>query len=289
MKKYFIYTLGILLISAGIFIALSYSGIILSGTGGLQVTSNIKSKVYLNEKYIGDAPLCKCSQKDTVKKGEYDLKIVPEDKSFSPFIHRVNINKGVLTVVDRTFLPGALASTYILSLEKIDSKEAQLLITSLPEGVLISIDDNPQGVTPFLLKKIEPKEYDLELTKEGFNKKALRIKTVSSYRLIADIILGTKNDKNEKTDVLPVPSKSPAEPKASESAVKKNEMVKIKDTPNNFLRVREEPSVNSAEITRVKPGEEFPFLKEENDWFEIKLPDGKTGWVSGDYSQKVSQ
>src|SRR3989304_7380196 len=103
MKKYLIFILSVILITSGILLGLYYAGIILKGVGALQVSTNIKSKVYLDDKYIGDAPLCRCSGEDKIKTGQYSLKIVPEDKSLSPFSQRVKVEKDILTYVERTF------------------------------------------------------------------------------------------------------------------------------------------------------------------------------------------
>jgi uncharacterized protein YgiM (DUF1202 family) len=57
-------------------------------------------------------------------------------------------------------------------------------------------------------------------------------------------------------------------------------------TPTGFLRVRDQASLNGAEIGQVKPGETYALLDEQTGWYQIKLTNGKTGWISSQYAQK---
>ena len=58
--------------------------------------------------------------------------------------------------------------------------------------------------------------------------------------------------------------------------------VTILDTPTGWLRVRTAPG--GSEIGKVLPGEEYPVISQSNDWFEIELEEGKTGFVSSKYA-----
>jgi N-acetylmuramoyl-L-alanine amidase len=62
--------------------------------------------------------------------------------------------------------------------------------------------------------------------------------------------------------------------------------VLILQTPTGFLRVRDQPSLGGNEITQVKPGETYQLLDERTDWYQIKLTNGQTGWISSEYAQK---
>ncbi len=46
------------------------------------------------------------------------------------------------------------------------------------------------------------------------------------------------------------------------------------------VNVREEPSISSSVITQIDSGETFPFLQEENDWYQIELENGTKGWIA---------
>ena len=127
MKRKLLLGLSIILVASGLFllalIIFSFKNV---GKGALQVTANIKSKVFLDGKYIGDTQLCKCNQNETIPTGNYELRIEPLDTTYSAYTARVKINGGVLTAVDRTFLPSSLASAYILTLEKLNITKPEI-------------------------------------------------------------------------------------------------------------------------------------------------------------------
>lgn len=286
MKRRILFAGVVLLILVGLFILVKFVSTIVApkGAGGLQITSNIKAQVFLNNKSIGTAPLCFCTEKKTIPSGSYNLKLVPLDKSLPPYYVKLTINPNVLTAVDRTFLPGALASSYLLTLEKINDTNPQLFISSVPDGSLVSIDGESQGITPLNIKSITSSEHEIEIEKPGFAKKTVRIRTVPNYKLVLNTILGTIGDESS-TDQTASPSAT-LSPIPTVSPTPSGPTVLINDTPTGFLRVRATPSTNGTEIGQVKPGEIYPLVDENSSWFEIKLTDGSEGWVSQQYAAK---
>jgi len=258
-----------------------------AGKGALQVTSNIKAQVFLDNKPLGQTPLCRCEQHDTLNAGVYELKIVPDDKNVEPFMSRVRINSGVLTAVERTFLPGAYASSYILALEKTNSSDPQLFVASIPDGALVSIDGREEGITPLSQNSISPSEHEIEIQKQGFSKKTVRVRAVPSYKLVLNVILGTQGTADETLEPTSTPSGAESlrggAPIPSPTEANQPQ-VTIKNTPVGFLRVRENPSTASQEISRVNPGESYLFVDENASWFQIELEDGTLGWVSKQYA-----
>jgi len=246
------------------------------GTGALQVTSSIKAEVFLDDKSIGYTPLCKCAQNETIPSGIHSLRLVPEDKNLSAFVTKIIINPNVLTAVERTFLPGGAASSYILTLEKINSESPQVIISSIPDGALVSMDGNTSGITPLELKSVTESEHEIEIQKEGFSKKTVRIRTVKFYKLNLDVILGSSFENSQKKEAPP-----------TDVATTAATLIQINSTPTGFLNVRSSPSTASSIITKINPGETYPFVSEENGWFEITLTDGKNGWISARYAQKI--
>ncbi len=279
MKRRIGLAVAILLILAGMFLLVRIAANILipRGKGALQVTSNIKADVILNNKHLGTTPFCRCEQNETILAGEYDLKIVPQDKTFDPFMIRVRINANVLTAVERTFLPGSLASSYVLTLEKISAKGPELFIASIPDQALILLDGKEESVTPLFIKSISASEHELEIQKQGFSKKTVRVRTVPSYKLVLNVILGTETGPDETSESLtPTPVLSPT--------ITDKPRVVIKNTPVGFLRVRETPSTAAKEIGRVSPGESFLYIDENASWYQIELSDGTRGWISKQYA-----
>lgn len=247
--------------------------------GALQVTSVPKSKVFFNGKLLGETPFCKCEQNDMLDTGEYTIKLVPDDSKFSPFESKITISPSVLTVVDRTFGEGGLSQGSIIDLTSIsDKKEAQILIVSFPDKANVYLDNNLSGTSPLLLKNITESDHEIKLSKEGYKEKAVRIRAIKGYKLESIVFLSINQDiTNASSSALPELSPVPSP---------SQNQVTILNTQTGFLRVREEATISSLQIGTVNPGEKYELISEKNGWFEIKLKDGKTGWVSSQYAKK---
>jgi hypothetical protein len=57
----------------------------------------------------------------------------------------------------------------------------------------------------------------------------------------------------------------------------------VLETGVGWLRVRDEPSLDGEEITRVNVGETFAVLEEATGWVKIRISPSTEGWVSADY------
>jgi hypothetical protein len=251
-----------------------------SGKGALQVTSVPKSKVYVDGRLVGTTPVCLCDSAQMLDVKEYTVKLAPEDSRFKPFENKIDINKSTLTAVDRTFDERAESDGSIISLSPLGSKEdIEILVVSFPDKANVFLDNNAVGITPLHLKNISQSDHDLKIIKKGYKDKAVKVKTTSGFKLTSIAFLG----------IDPGFSK-PKEASPSASAAEEPEKVLIQDTPTGFLRVREESSISSLEITQVSPGEEYELLSEEEGWFEIKIvseeQEDVTGWISSSYAEK---
>lgn len=60
--------------------------------------------------------------------------------------------------------------------------------------------------------------------------------------------------------------------------------IKITDTPTGWLNVRSGPGTSFAPVGKVNPGEAYPLLAEEGEWYRIQLSQGKEGWVAKQYT-----
>jgi hypothetical protein len=284
MKKRLLLGLSIILVTSGLFLLIrviySFRDI---ERGGLQVTANMGGRVLLNGEHIGNLPLRKTDQADTIPTGSYELRIEPEETSLSSYTARISINGGVLTAVDKTFLPGSLGSSYVLTLEKSSSPKPQIEITSIPSGALVTIDSVPSGATPYQSDSLSASEHEIEIQKEGFAKKTIRVRTVENHTLIVSVTLGTGDISSSQQFELPQEASPSAIPIPT---TQETESVTILQTPNGFLRVRSGPSTSFAEVARVETGEIYNLLDEDAGWFEIQLDDAATGWISGQYATK---
>jgi hypothetical protein len=247
-----------------------------TGKGALQVTSVPKSQVYLDNLLIGTTPFCACDLTQMLAIGDHHIKLVPTEGNFKPYEEKIKINKSTLTAVDRTFAENAGSEGSVTSLNPLDDKnDAEVLVTSSPDGANVFLDSNPVGITPLLLRQVSLSDHDLRITKEGYKDKSLKIKTASGYELKSLFYLGINTDLS-----VPQASSSGASLTPSPSA-----SVLILNTPTGFLRVREDSSISSREIGRVSPGEKYELIREVEDWFEIKFA-SSSGWISSQYAVK---
>lgn len=246
--------------------------------GAFQVTSSPQSKVYLDGKLIGQTPLCKCEAADMLSVGSYTLRLVPVDTALSEYQEKIEIAPSVLTVVDRKFAKSAASDGSVIFLTAIPEKTAtELLVLSLPDKAEVFMDNAPVGKTPLLLSDLTESDHALRVRKNGYRDKVVRIRTPKGYKLTTRIYLGIDEAKVEKiaspsAELSPTPAKSAK--------------VTILQTPNGFLRVREDASLTAAEIDRVSPGETFEVVDERNGWYQIKLTSGKEGWISSQFAKK---
>lgn len=282
MRKLILFATPLILaiiIFGGIFLLVNKGG----DKGALQVTSVPQSNVYLDGKIVGKTPLCiggeNCKVSSFLPVGNYTLKLVALQEDFIPYEEKIPINKSTLTVVDRTFLEGAGQKGSVISLLPLDKKkDIQLLVISFPDKANVFLDKTKVGDTPLLLEDVTESDHDLLITKGGYTDKLVKIRIREGYKLTALVYLGVD---------LSLASPSAEEStQASESASIKVQKVVILNTPTGFLRVRSASSTASLEITRVSPGETFELVSEGSGWFEIRLKDGKTGWVSSQYAKR---
>jgi len=274
MKKMLFYItpfLGIVIIFAGVVLFLNQN----SGKGALQVTSTPQSQVYLNGQLIGETPLSKRDPKDGIPIGNYRIRLIPKEGNSKPYDEQITINKSTLTVVDRTF--GENSSGSVITLIPLaNKKDTELMVISFPDKTNVFLDNNQRGVTPILLKDVTESDHELKLTKEGYLDKTLRIRTAPGFRLKSIVFLSV--DPNVASASSQTPLTTPQVPKVAK--------ITVLDTPTGFLRVREDSSITSSEIGRVSPGDSLELVAEKEGWFQIKMTDGKTGWISSQYAKK---
>lgn len=268
--------------------------------GALQVTSSPDSKVYLNDRYIGQTPLCKCEAADMLATGTYTIRLVPINKGLSEFQEKVIISDSVLTVVDRKFGKNSTSEGSIISLSPLsDKKKIELLVVSFPQDAIVLLDGSKIGSTPVFMKEPTESDHVLKVKKDGYKEKTVRIRTPMGYKLtVASYLSVDATAANSYFKPSPAPTGSPTPTPTSEPTQPKKKgkndptptpeatSVLILNTPTGFLRVREEASVTSQEIGRAIPGDSYPFIDEQSGWYQIKMANGQLGWISEEYAQK---
>lgn len=268
-------------IALALFLGVQYYLANNSQKGALQVTSAPESKVYLNNQYLGQTPLCKCEAADMLAAGDYTIRLVPLDTNLQEFQEKITVSQAVLTVVDRKFGKNGLSEGSIISLSQLQNKEkAELLVASFPQGADVFLDDSIIGTTPLNHKEPTESDHVLKMKKEGYNDKEVRIRTPRGYKLTVTAYLST-NGSGPLASPTASPSAGP-----TPTPTTQQEQVTISDTPTGFLRVRATASTTGAEVGRVSPGQRYALISEEEGWYQIALEDGTKGWISSQYASK---
>lgn len=65
------------------------------------------------------------------------------------------------------------------------------------------------------------------------------------------------------------------------------QQIQILATPTGFLNVRNKPSRSGSIIAKVKPGETYAFIDEQNGWYRIVVEGHETAWVLGEYVKRL--
>ncbi len=248
--------------------------------GGLLINTSPASSVYVDDILVGKTPY-----EGTFEAGEVVVKLVPEtsDKNYIPFITKVSLVSGVKTVIRREFSDiDGMSSGEIVSFEKEGAKETSMVVISTPENAQISINGTPKGFAPYKLATMIPGEHQISINATGFKERVLTIKAYPGYRL--SIIADLAKEESEETVA------------GAQTEIKT--FVEILNTPTGFLRVRTEPGSGGSEVGQVNPGDKYLFLEEDaaTGWYKIQLeapvaglPNGRDGWISNEYAQKVDE
>lgn len=248
--------------------------------GALQVTSKPVSKVYLDDKYIGRTPISKTEPADMLQAGNYNIKLEPLDTAYQPYQEKISIATGIMTVVDRTFRTDSLSEGSVISLSPLsDKNSAELEVIAIPVGSSVTLDSEPIGTTPLLHKDPTESDHIIRIKKNGYNEKSIRIRTPKGFKLTVIAYLSIGEDDTRAEDNTLTPPSITVTPTPAPSVL-------ILDTPTGFLRVRQSPDINSSQVTTVAPGSTHPLLSEQTGWYQIKLENDQTGWISSEYSRK---
>lgn len=241
----------------------------------LQVTSLPQATVIIDGKPVGKTPF-----RGNLSAGEHTIVLTPQDSKSTPFEQKLTFLSNILTVIDRNFTETGSHGHILLLSPLSDKKDAEIAVSSTPTGATVTLDSELKGITPLLAKDVTASDHELILAKEGYLDKMIRVKTVPGYKLNVSADLAINLNPIAPSPALTTPTSSP-QPVLQQ--------VRILQTPTGYLRVRAEPSLASNELGRVNPGETFPLLSEQVGWIKIRLPDGREGWISSQYAQKLSQ
>lgn len=285
MKRKIGFLAGILVV-----IGLIVGGVRFLGGGAkegiLKVVSTPTASVFLDNKHVGRTPV-----ETKVASGEYAIRLVPETttQAVTSWQGSVKIVPEILTYVNASLAESEFATAVeTMWLEKITSKQAEVAVTTNPDGATASIDGQTKGITPISIPGITVGDHSLAIASPGFLSRNMKIKTTAGYKLNAVVKLALSGEPVQEASSSPTPTgATPTPTKAASSTDPTKPFVTIKDTPTGFLRVRLEPSTSASEAARINPGEKYHVEDEKSGWYEIKYDGKNTGWISGQYATKT--
>lgn len=231
--------------------------------GGLKITAFPDATVYLNGLEVGKTPY----REDNLKIGEYLVKLVSPDSTWQG---RINLNKGTLSVINRSLTPTTASSS---GESLVLDNGSGVIITSSPSDSGVEIDGKYLGQTPLSLSLLSPGAHSFNISHDSYLTRKVDVVLPANLSLHINVDLSLSEIKENKVVAPTV------------EVVKK---VVIKQTPLGYLRLREKPSISSKEVAQVSAGEELVVISEVTGWIQVRRKDNVEGYVSAQYAQKVN-
>ncbi|MFH1826900.1 MAG: SH3 domain-containing protein [bacterium] len=248
--------------------------------GVLAIVSSPIASVFINNEAINR--LTPFEKK--FKPGEYLIKLIPQGDATASatWEDKVNIYANSKTYINRELgssrvtSSGEILTSTFMKEKPEKSNLGEILIETDPVGAIIKLDNDEKGVAPLLLSGVLKGTHELNILLPGFFPRTKKINVDAGYRVNARFKLAV--DQSQK----PVSQAS-----KSASIDETTKEIEVIDTEVGFLRVRQEPSVNSDEIGRVNPGDKFTIIEEASGWIKIEYEPSKEGWVSKTYTKEI--
>ncbi len=240
----------------------------------IKLVSHPSAKVYINGKQAGTTPY----ENDNLPAELTTFKLALENSD--QFWQRdLKLTPNTQTIVNWNFNPQEEQQFgSVLYLEKISYPDrADLMVTCQSQSCSVKVDGQLKGPAPLNLEAVGPGEHTITVSQPGYQAQEVTARAVKNYRLVVEIELAKKEAEQEIVDQVATPTPGPDLPK-----------VIILQTPTGWLRVREGPSTGNPEVAKVSPDEEFVLLDEQEDWYKIEYEEGKEGWISATYAEKIN-
>ncbi len=180
----------------------------------------------------------------------------------------MKLNGSTLTVINRELssIPQGAAGE-VLTLEKGQG----VVVLSYPDQAQIEVDGKIYEKTPVSVD-IPAGEHSFTVSKGNYLKRSIKASIPQGYALTLSVDLALS-----EPDLTQVTA----------SVITTTPKVIVKNTPTGFLRVREQATTSSKEVARVAPGDELILIEEMGNWSKVRLEDGKEGFVSNTYVDKM--
>lgn len=283
MKNKLLFFLILILLFGGFIFIISFVLDSSNAYGKLKVVSSPATSVFINNVVVGKTPF-----EEKYKPGEIILKLIPEGTATdtASWNGKVMIYKNALTYVNRELgssditSAGEIFTTTKMQEPPKNANVGEISVETDPQGAIVSLDNDEKGNAPLVMQDVPKGDHELSIYMPGFFRRTQKINVDPGYTVNAHFKLAIDQSQKKIEEIK--------ESSSSAKTTKTKTMVEIKDNELGFLRVREEPSVTASEAARVKPGEKFELLDEQEDWFKISYEEGKSGWIFAEYASKLT-
>lgn len=148
--------------------------------------------------------------------------------------------------------------------------------------------DQAPSPTPAPLSSKEEKVKSLvaEMVKEAVEKKKTQERIDELLKKTDTEEAGPPASSGANKSASPSPAPTSVLEKVLGAVSDNQQLLVIKQTPTDWLNVRQKPSITAEVITRVYPGESYPFSEVQSGWYKILLKDLTEGWVSSRYVEQ---
>lgn len=278
------------------------------------VTGDIPVSVFIDDQYVEKTPYVNKS----IQPGQKIIRLDPADDRLLDHEIAITLKPGLMTVI--TWIPAErpeLNAGVIYELEKIDSDQSELKITTIPDGAIINVPDQPQAFAPATLS-LAPGEYEYSISLPAYRTQKHSVKLTSGYRTIASVTMARDNNSSSNslksttasssavTNDQPTSTRAASisaqisEETVSRSATSSTEVIttgpRVKILPTGFrqngvegLRVRSAASPGASEVGFAPTGSVYRYEGvSDKGWHQI-IWKQTTGWVSGEYAQLIRE
>ena len=242
------------------------------------------AEIRLDEEFLGTAPV----SSDKVSVGDHAVKI--SKQGYKTRSIKVKVQEGYkLSIKFQLFLVPGTTEVAALAFPQ----EARYTIRDFSSSDPLLYSDTKgwvRGLVYFLGQAdpapsgSRPSDYYFDYQGRIFDQAGFKVAEGSEITGLAKLSLGYLGRRSDggiteeaKASILTFADK----------ALISQHLVEILPTGTGWLRVRANPSLSGQEVSKVNVGEKITLLSEQGSWYQVKLSDGKTGWISAAFAKKI--